>query len=433
MISYHEALELLLQCDRLPTTRLAIADAPGFVNAQPVVSAETVPPFTNSSMDGFAVRAGDLAGASPATPVTLPVVGSTAAGDLPSTGRDGAWEIMTGAALPQGYDAVVKIEDVELTGDAVRFSAPIAEGENVRAAGQDFAMGTPVLAAGDVIMPEQVMALAAVGQKDVTVYRKPTVTIINTGKELVQDAETTLRPGQIRDASGPYLMTMLGTLGYAADYSGIIPDDEELFRSRLAAIVAKGTTDVVISTGAVSAGKYDFIPDVLRALGADIRFHKLTNRPGKPALYARFANGTHYLGLPGNPVSTAVGLRFLAVPLCRHLQGLAPERPLKACLLTETRKVKGLRFFCKARASVSADGALQVQVFDGQESFRVRPLLQANCWAVFDEAPGLIPAGDMVAIYPLVPDRWKLELRAADAPLPDAGLTNEGSTHEVTH
>ncbi|WP_319495738.1 gephyrin-like molybdotransferase Glp [uncultured Cohaesibacter sp.] len=410
MISYHEALEMLLQCDRLPTIRLAIADAPGFVNAQPVMSAETVPPFTNSSMDGFAVRAGDLAGASPATPVTLPVVGSTAAGDRPSTGRDGTWEIMTGAALPHGYDAVVKIEDVERLGDAVRFSGPIAKAENVRAAGQDFAMGSAVLAAGAVIMPEQLMALAAVGQKDVTVYRKPTVTIINTGKELVQDAEVPLKPGQIRDASGPYLMTMLRTLGYAANYGGIIPDDDRLFRSRLEAIVAEGTADVVLSTGAVSAGKYDFIPDVLRALGADIRFHKLTNRPGKPALYARFANGIHYFGLPGNPISTAVGLRFLAVPLCRHLQGLATEKPLVARLEGEMRKVKGLRFFCKARASVLADGSLQVQVFDGQESFRVRPLLQANCWAVFDEAPDVIPAGDMVAIYPLVPDSWKLEV-----------------------
>ncbi|SFP00770.1 molybdopterin molybdotransferase [Cohaesibacter marisflavi] len=408
MISYSEALKRLLHCAPLPTTSLPIQQACGFVTADRITSPQSVPPFTNSSMDGFAIRSEELATATPNAPVILTIVGSTAAGESPANAKGGTWEIMTGAALPQGYDAVVKIEDVECVGDRVRFTAPIGKGENVRLAGQDFNLGDVVVSPGDIIGPAQIMALAAVGQKNVTVHRKPSITLLNTGKELVQNTDIPLKPGQIRDASGPYLMTMLEALRYGANYGGLVPDDDKLFRARLEDILAEGAADVVISTGAVSAGKFDFIPDILRTLGAEIVFHKVTNRPGKPVLYARFANGIHYLGLPGNPVSTAVGSRFFALPLFRHLQALPEEKPLMARLLTQTRKVQGLRFFCKAHASVSEDQSLQVEVFDGQESFRIKPMLQANCWAVFDEDRSEIAPGETVAIYPLMPDRWML-------------------------
>ncbi|MCB2081284.1 MAG: hypothetical protein KDD76_01530, partial [Rickettsiales bacterium] len=153
---------------------------------------------------------------------------------------------------------------------------------------------------------------------------------------------------------------------------------------------------------------HDFIPDSLQKLGAEILFHKVAIRPGKPILYARFPSGTHYFGLPGNPISAAVGLRFFIVPLLRELQGVLPEVPLTARLLTSSPKKKGFRFFRKAHISVVTGGKLHLHILDGQESFKIRPMLKANGWAVFTEDQTGTELGEAVAIYPLLPGQWEL-------------------------
>lgn len=407
MISYNEAMAILHKASPLETTTLPVQEACGYVLAKRIESAVQVPPFANSAMDGFAVQAQDIKNASEDMPISLPVAGSTVAGDRPSSGTHGAWEIMTGAPVPDGYDAVVKIEDVSVKSGSVTFYAPTDAGNNIRLAGEDYSAGDEIASPTTLLSPYHLMALATVGCKEVSVYRKPDITVFCTGKELIEDADIALKPGQIRNSNGPYLISALQQMGYAPHYGGMIADEPQVFEHRLEAALSQA--DIIISTGAVSAGTHDFIPDSLRKLGAEIQFHKVAIRPGKPILYARFPDGAHYFGLPGNPISAAVGLRFFVYPLLRTLQGMSQETPITASLLMASPKKKGFRFFRKAHVCVATGGKLQLHILDGQESFKINPMLAANSWAAFAEDAQGTELGEAIAVYPLTPNQWILE------------------------
>lgn len=406
MISYEAALDILRAQAAPFFTALPVNEACGYVAAEDITSDVQVPSFANSAMDGFAVRSADLRDASPDNPVKLALAGCTVAGDNPSAGESGAWEVMTGAAVPEGYDAVVKVEDTSVQEEHISFTTPVPVQHNIRKAGEDFTPGIPIIKSGTVITPFHVMALATIGKRMIAIAPTPKVTVFSTGKELVEEATSPLLPGQIRNSNGPYLMAALGELPACAQYGGIIADDPSVFEASIKN--ALGNTDIIISTGAVSAGKHDFIPDSLRKLGAEIFFHKVAIRPGKPILYARFKDGTHYFGLPGNPVSAAVGLRFFVIPLLHRLQGMDAEMPTTTRLLLPHPKKQGLRFFYKAHAAMTVGGKLRMEVLKGQESFKIHPLLAANCWVSLSETQDGTEIGEPIEMYPLTPDRWSL-------------------------
>ncbi|MCC7259484.1 MAG: molybdopterin molybdotransferase MoeA [Alphaproteobacteria bacterium] len=416
MIAYEDALHILRnEAALLAPVTVPLADAAGLVTAEPIASAAQVPSFANSAMDGFAVHSADTL----RVPATLPVRGSTVAGDALASGAGGAWEIMTGAPVPDGYDAVVKIEDVTVTRRnaegrplEISLTAPVERGNNIRSAGEDFQPDDAVVQAGTRIGAMQIMALAAVGVEKLRVHPHPRVTVFSTGKELVDDAAIPLQPGQIRNSNAPYLLAALRERGAQATYAGIIHDEPEVFEARVREVLA--ASDVIISTGAVSAGRHDFIPDSLRNLGATIHFHKVAIRPGKPVLYARFPNGTHYFGLPGNPISAVVGLRFFVEPLLRRMTGQDGESFPLATLANDVKKKTDLRFFQKAVASIEANGMLCVRLLDGQESFKIHPLLEANCWAILPEGKEKFAAGDRVPIAALQPGALSLTYTGED-------------------
>lgn len=407
MISYEEALAILHAQEKLKMTALPVSEACGYTAAEDIKCDVLVPPFANSAMDGFAVRSADLRKATIENPIILELVGTTVAGDAPSSGASGAWEIMTGAPVPEGYDAVVKVEDTSAQNNRITFTEPVPMNHNIRKAGEDFIPGASIIKRGAIISPFHIMALATVGKRMIATSPKPKVTVFSTGKELVENAVSPLLPGQIRNSNGPYLMAALGELPVTSVYGGVIHDEPKIFEDKVKDALT--TSDIIISSGAVSAGKHDFIPDSLKKLGAQILFHKVAIRPGKPVLYARFPNGAHYFGLPGNPISAAVGLRFFVTPLLRHIQGMSQERPITAKLLKASHKKKGLRFFRKAQVWVAADGALQLEILDGQESFKIHPMLSANCWASFAEDNQGGEPGDLIPVYPLTSEKWKLE------------------------
>lgn len=414
MITYEEARHIILrQATPPPPVIMPLQETVNHVCAGDIASSKMVPPFANSAMDGFAVRAAMLAGASKKNPVTMPVSGSTAAGDTPGNAIHAAWEIMTGAPLPAGADAVVRVEDADIREYAkngrptiVSFSQPVYAGENMRKAGEDFRPGDHVVRSGTMLEPHHIMALAALGIGKVQAYPQPRIAVIATGKELVDDVDALLTPGKIRNSNAPYLLSALTFMGGKAGNAQTIPDEPEVFERGLQAII-KQKIEVVISTGAVSAGRYDFVPESLEKLGAEILFHKVAIRPGKPLLYALLPNGTHYFGLPGNPVSAAVGLRFFVCPLLWTLQGLREEMPISASVADNIRKKPGLRFFQKAHVYLDNAGQWKADILTGQESFKIHPLLKANAWAVLPEDMTECASGTNIAVYPLYPGIWR--------------------------
>ena len=398
-----EALALVRrEAARFPVEQRALADAAGLVLAEPVVAGVDLPPFDNSAMDGFGLRAG---GKVLAAGTEFEVAGAQVAGDEASrAGDSGAWEIMTGARMPEGLDSVVPIERVEVLArdgegrpSRIRLAAEVAPGDNVRLRGQDVEEGTAVLQAGRVVDAAAVMVLASLGVDRVAVRRRPRVAILNTGRELVDDPARPLASGEIRNSNGPFLAARVAAAGAEVVLRETVTDEPADFLAALERALAAGA-DVVLSTGAVSMGRHDFVPDALRGIGADILFHKVEIRPGRPLLFARLAGGQLYFGLPGNPASAAVGLRFFAEAALRALTGLPEERPLRMPLAAPWRKRAPLRFHLKGRVEL-ADGALRARVLHGQESFKVQPLIEANAWIVLPPERMEFEAGEMVEVY----------------------------------
>jgi molybdopterin molybdotransferase len=273
----------------------------------------------------------------------------------------------------------------------------VAAGENVRTAGSDVPAGETVLAAGTVLGPQHLMLLAALGVARVAVAERPRVAALCTGRELVDDPATSLAPGQIRNSNGPFLAERLPRAGAELVHIETVGDEVDAFLAAFARARAAGAR-VVVSTGAVSMGRYDFVPQALERLGAEAIFHKVAIRPGKPLLFARLPDGTLFFGLPGNPVAVAVGLRFFVEPALRAMLGLPREAPWRVPLANDYAKKPRLRFHLKARVALDAQGRLAAHVLPGQESYRIRPLAEANAWVVVPvEATGL-PAGTLVDV-----------------------------------
>jgi molybdopterin molybdotransferase len=409
MISYPEALELILAEARpMGTEEVRLDEAEGRFLAAPVNAPGALPPFPNSAMDGFALATG---GETFPPGSVWKVAGSVAAGDRPveeaPTGERPAFEIMTGAPVPPGLDTVVPIEEVEIPASEggrpteIRIEKEVGPGLNIRLAGKDFQEGDPALGPGRRIGPVEVMGLAALGIPTVTVFRAPRALVLSTGPELVSDPKAKLAPGQIRNSNGPFLSAALADQGTRVLKVRTLGDDPGPFLQEVEGALTQGV-DLVISTGAVSMGRHDFVPRALERLGARRLFHKAAVRPGKPILAAVLPGGAHFFGLPGNPISAAVGLRFFVVPLLRKLRSQEPERPWPMPLLEEVATPPALRAFFKARVEVGGDGAPGVRVLEGQQSFRIRPLLDANAWAVFPEGEGEHRAGTLVDVHPLL-------------------------------
>ncbi len=393
-----------------------IEDVVGRVLTENLYSCESVPSFDNSAMDGFAVDWRLTSAATPTERVSFVVQETIAAGHLYETdlsnviGKHKALEIMTGAPLPddEGHLAVVKVEDVVChrnnLGEVERIevSRPILELENVRRVGEDFPQDTLIAAAGTVVSPALLMGLSSLGISRVSVRAKPKVAVLATGAEIVDHGVSSLSRGKVRNSSAPYLMQSLRDMGADPHYYGILSDDCAEFKRVIREVLRDGP-DVILSTGAVSMGKYDFVLRGLNDLGAEVHFHKVAIRPGKPIVFASFGKNTAFFGLPGNPISTSVGLRFFVEPFLRRLRGLSAEVPYQGYLSNETGKPKDLRCFFKAR--VSADqGRLEVESLPGQASFMIHSLIEANAWCVLSEAFGRINRGTLVDIYPLSPD-----------------------------
>ncbi len=409
MISYADALNLIdANVEPLGATPLSLDQIGNAANADPVTSKLDVPAFANAAMDGFALRAADTSDATAEAPLHLPVTGIVAAGDAPADAppRGAAIEIMTGAPLPRDCDSVIPIERVETETDAangivaIGIREPLETGRNVRSAGEDFRAGQIVLEGGQPAEPHDVMALAATGNDRIVARTMPRIAIITTGSELA-DAGAPADPGMIRDANGPYLQAFIESIGATQTTRINVADRSEDLEAALES--ASHDADVILTTGGVSAGRYDLIPDAIERLGGRIVFHKVAIRPGKPLLFARLPNKTLLFGLPGNPIAAAVGLRFFVVRSLRRLQGLPPENFHAAVSDERIRKRSSLCFFGKASARADADGRLRVTLLPGQESFKIKPLTKANCWAVVPEGPEVVEPGDVIRIAPLYP------------------------------
>jgi molybdenum cofactor synthesis domain-containing protein len=418
VIPLAEAAALVIDaCPPLPADRVPCAVALGCVLAESVRAPIAVPPFANSAMDGYAVCAEDLVTASHDAPVRLVVAAEVAAGavsDVVVT-PGAAMRIMTGAPMPAGADAIVMVEHTERAGDdAVLVHASVAVGQHVRAEGDDVQLGDEVLAAGTLLGPAQLGALASVGIVEVLVHPRPRVGVLSTGDELVEPGRA-LRAGQIYESNRHALLAAVAEQGWVPVDLGLVPDDEAALEWAL----RSGTErcDVILTSGGVSMGDYDVVKAVLARI-ANVRWMQIAIRPAKPfalGVLETIGRPMPILGLPGNPVSSLVSFVLLAVPALRSLAGVPSDR-LHAPWVTASaaeampRRPDGKVHYARVRLDRAADGAWEVSIAGGQGSHQLAALASADALAVLPDGDG-VAVGDPVQVVVL---RWP---GAAHAPV----------------
>ncbi|MCX7117824.1 MAG: molybdopterin molybdotransferase MoeA [Legionellales bacterium] len=387
MIPHHEALTRLLKL-AIPVSSewVSRSEALGRVLADPVMSPIDSPLFDHSAMDGYALSAEETSTASVENPLLFKICDIVAAGILsPYFGEQTSIKIMTGAPVPEGYDTVLMIEDSDSFGSTLCITTPLEHGRHVRVRGEDIQKGERLFSAGEVITPNHVMITATVGLNQFKVKRLLKVMHLSTGQEIVDDAAAALAPGEIHNSNSPFLQSVLKTEGVNATYLGQIKDDPKHFQSLLSTTIQSASPpDLLISTGAVSKGDFDFIPSVLKEMGATLIFHGVSIRPGKPIFVATLEK-TVFVGLPGNPISSAVGYYFFIQPFIHACLGRKAPPPLTAKLNTPVKKKQGLKQFFKAQAFVNAEAVLCADILPGQESSKVKPLIKANAWVILNE------------------------------------------------
>jgi len=397
MISVEEALKTILSgCRALGLEKVDILEARGRVIGEDVTALRDIPSAANSAMDGYAVQSADTKGAHALNPVELKVIETIAAGTLAKkTVKAGqAARIMTGAVIPKGADAVVRREDTEGTGKTVKIKIAAHRGLDIRFPGEDVQKGEQVISAGSVLRPGHIGMLSALGRAFVGVYQKPRVAILSTGDELV-DIETDPPPGKIVNSNSYSLAAQVLECGGVPVMLGIGRDQKAALAEKFR--IAR-RADVILSSGGVSVGDYDFVKDVMSDIGNAMHFWQVAMRPGKPLAYGSI-DGVPLFGLPGNPVSVMVSFEQFVRPYLLKMQGHARIfRPtLTAVSAQDIKKSIGFKNFIRALVYEKGDAYI-ASVTGEQGSGILKSMVTANGFIVLREKDAFIKKGDKVTV-----------------------------------
>lgn len=397
MIQVEEALSLILsQIKQMGTERVDITSSLGRVIAEDIYARRNNPPWDNSAMDGYAVRYEDIKEASKENPSVLRVIEDLAAGYVAKKiiGRGEAIRIMTGAPVPDGADTVVMVEDTEKDGDLVKIYGKPLLGENIRLSGEDIKAGELVVPKGTLIRPAEIGIIATCGRAYVSVYQRPRVAVISTGDELV-DVDEEISEGKIVTSNSYTLSSMAADCGALPFQVGIAKDTKDALKSKL---LEGLNADVIITSGGVSVGDFDFVKDVLKELGSEMKFWKVAMKPGKPLAFGTIGSKPAF-GLPGNPVSCMVCFEQFVRPSLLKMLGYGRiYRPvIDAILKEDTKKKPGRKHFIRSFVKFE-EGRYTVTTTGDQGSGILKSMVAANGFLIFPGELSILKAGDTVKV-----------------------------------
>lgn len=349
LITFEEAKKLIqetLQPKPLGTTQIPLLEAHNRILAQDAINTLDIPPFNRSTVDGYAVRAQDTYGAEENQPVKLRFCGSVSIGEMPkiSVSPQEAAEIVTGAPIPQGADAVVMVEDTEKENEHINIFSSVTLNENVQKKGSDIKLGETILKAGTALGSREIGVLAALGRAKVTVYQTPTVAVLSTGGEVTEPGKP-LPPGKIYDINAYSLCAAVRESGGNPFYAGVVPDEKDILKKALETALA--SANIVMTSGGVSVGPKDIIPATVHSLGEPgVFISGIALKPGKPATVALIGTKPVF-SFPGNPTSALMIFHLLAKPVIQTMAGKAPKAtsPVRAFATTRMFSAKGRRTF----------------------------------------------------------------------------------------
>jgi molybdopterin molybdotransferase len=318
-------------------------------------------------------------------------------------------EVMTGGLVPEQFDSIIPVEKANYFPSKEKATHIIVDEEveqysYIRFAGEDYNLKDVVLKKGEIIKSKHIMVFTALGIKEIKVKKQPKIIFFGTGNEIVDYKETNIPAWKVRNSNNNYFTLFGKNLHCQVVDGGVIKDNEPEKLERALSEAINSDIDLFVTSGAVSAGKFDFIPNLIKDLGFETHFKGVAIKPGKPILLSQFKQKEKlFFGLPGNPISLAVGLRFFIYPLIRNALGMSKEKQFRAKLKNEYNKMKNSSHFTRCSMTIDDKGFSNVEVLQGQQSNRMKSFVNANCWGIFNEGKEKFIPGDFVEWVPLIP------------------------------
>ena len=407
MINYREAKKILIKSKiKIKDEIINSSKSLNRINVLDIYSAVNYPAGTNAAFDGFAINSKETQTLNKNNSRNFKILKTISAGDNPKLRKIKKFdtvEVMTGAIIPKFFDTIVPIEKIifypnKKNKKYITISEKIKKNQHIRRAGSDYKKKDLIIKKGMIIQPSHIMALKTLGVIKIKVKKKPNILFFSTGNEISNNK--IINDWQVRNSNSHYIKSLSNNFLFNFIDGGILRDkDEKLFKKRIEKSV-KSKIDIIITSGAVSAGKHDFVPSIVKKFNLSNYFKGVSIRPGKPILFAKLKNVEKAIfGLPGNPISSSACFRFFVFPYLLNILGTDIEKPFKAKLINKFIKNKYITRFVKSRLTSTSDGNLIIEVLSGQESYKIKSFVQSNVWGLFDYGKSHFKKGDIINCY----------------------------------
>jgi len=407
MISYQNSKKILKKgVIKIKDEKIESVNSLNRVTSTNIYSHINYPAGDNAAFDGFAINSKDTKNIKRNSNQQFKIIGSVAAGAKPfkkKIKKFDAVEIMTGGIVPKGFDTIIPIEKINFYPNRknrkyILVNQKINKNNHVRFKGSDYKKNELVLKKNTIIQPNHILAFKTLGIKKINVKKKLNILFFSTGNEISN--QDVIPDWKVRNSNSHYIKNLNHNFLFNFKNGGILKDNhEKIFKSKINKML-KSNIDIIITSGAVSAGKFDFVPSVIKSFKLSNYFKSVAIRPGKPILFAKIKNKQKAIfGLPGNPMSSSACFRFFVYPYIENIFGLSKEKPIKAILKNEFIKKKEFVRFAKSKLNTTKNGKLEVEVLKGQESFRIKSFVKSNIWALLPAGKSKFKKGEIVDCF----------------------------------
>ena len=410
MIDYKKAQKILINSKINIKNEIILAkNSINRVSAKNIYSPTNYPAGNNTAFDGYAINYKETSRASSKNIKKFKILKTLAAGDNPrikNVKKFSTIEVMTGALIPKPFDTVIPIEVIDFYPNKknpkfILINKKIKKNNHIRFLGSDYKKGEKVISAGKVINSSHILALKSLGVDKIIVKKRPVIMFYSTGNEISE--KTNIPDWKVRNSNSDYIKSLSKNLFFEFIDGGVLRDKDDKLFKKLINKNFNSKCDIIITNGAVSAGKFDFVPRVIKEFNLSNYFKGVAIRPGKPILFAKFKNKEKaFFGLPGNPISSAACFKFFVYFYLRSILNMTKEKPFKAKLKNSYKKKKNFTKFLKGKISINKKGILEVEVLKGQESFRIKSFTRANIWALFSSGKSTFKKGTLIECFNLL-------------------------------
>ena len=373
------------------------------VSAENIFCKSNNPAGNNAAFDGYAINSNDTNYLNKKKGKLFKIIGSVAAGDKPNKKKIKKFqtiEIMTGALLPKDFNTIIPIEQVifDIDKKSIFVNKKIKKNQHVRFKGSDYKKNDLLIKKGTILKSNHILAFKTLGIKKIKVKKIPNILFFSTGNEITDKEKIPI--WKVRNSNSHYINSLSNNFLFDYKYAGILRDEDEVLFEKKIKKILRSKIDIIITSGAVSAGKFDYIPSVVKKFKLSYYFKSVLIRPGKPILFGKFRGKQKAIfGLPGNPISSAACLRFFVYPYLQESLGIEKERSIKAILKNDFFKKKNFTRFVKSRIYTTKNSKIEVEILKGQESFRIKSFIKSNVWVLLPSGKSKFKKGDLVDCF----------------------------------